>query len=264
MLQSPMLEIKRADSALEVNSTSLRRAATALFFFGMLCARPCPSSWGAWLAMIGAGVVLCSSQSKILCRARCARFLSIFAAIFAGHKVVSLVLSFRAGMPLQISDTVHTECVGMPAATFAYVQHKLVDHMSLNHGLAFLLRRMDMAEDTTSTPALLVTPQMNASSLAPVLVGSVDPGAWTQPEACNKLSHMVTCFVKMLMIGSTLAHLLLLLSAVVVVKRVCRLRCAAYRAGVLKWQCGAGCKSKCPSAAPVDVVAPPPAAKEMA
>jgi len=151
----------------------------------------------------------------------------------------------------------------MPADTFAYVQHKIVQHESLTKGLSLLVRHMGTSDDTTSSPALLLAPQ-NASSLQPLLVGSVDPGTWTQSEACNQLSRFVTCFVKMMMIGSTLAHLCLLLSAVAVVKRACRLRCAAYRAGLLKWQCGARCMSKCSRAAPVDVVTPPPAAKEMA
>merc|ERR1719235_1512256 len=67
---------------LEGKATSLRRAATALLVFGMMCARPCPHSWGAWLAMIAAVSVLCASEKKILCRARFARLLSIFAAVF--------------------------------------------------------------------------------------------------------------------------------------------------------------------------------------
>merc|ERR1719164_40420 len=61
--------------------------------------------------------------------------------------------------------------------------------------------------------------------------------AWSQPEACDKLAHVAARLSKMMMLGSALGHLLLLFSAVAVVKRACRLRCAAYRAGLLKWSC---------------------------
>merc|ERR1719198_1045560 len=107
---------------------SLRRAAVALLIFGMACARPCPSSWGAWLGMTAAVALLCSSPAKLLCRSRFARFLSFFVAIFAGVTVVSLVLSYRNGEPMQISDKVHVQCMDVPSGAFAWSQHKLVVH----------------------------------------------------------------------------------------------------------------------------------------
>lgn len=59
------------------------------------------------------------------------------------------------------------------------------------------------------------------------------------------VAHVATCAFKMMIVGSALAHLFLLLSAMAVVKHVCCLRCAAYKAGLLKWnQCGACTKHK--------------------
>merc|ERR1719231_1467462 len=118
---------------IESKATSLRRAATALLCFGMICARPCPSSWGAWLAIVAAITVLCSSTGKLVkCRSRFARFLSVFVAIFAGYAFVSLVLSLRAGTPLQISAKVHEQCIEMPAETFAWAKHMVVEHEHLH------------------------------------------------------------------------------------------------------------------------------------
>jgi len=71
----------------------------ASFYSVQVCARPCPSSWYAWLAVAAAVAVLCSSGDKLLCRSRFARFLSAVVAIFAGHAFVSLVLSLRADEP---------------------------------------------------------------------------------------------------------------------------------------------------------------------
>jgi len=252
---------------LESKATSLRRAATALLVFGMLCARPCPSSWGAWLAMVAGVTVLCASRGKLLCRSRFARFLSVFAAVFAGYTVVSIILSLRAGKPEEISDKVHSHCMGLPADTFTYMQHKIAEHKSFGKGLSFLSHHF--ADDKTSTPALLdVSAEMskNASSYPTMLVGAVEHEKWvSQPEACDMAARFVKCFAKMMMAGSALAHLLLFFSAVAVVKRACRLRCAAYRAGLLTWKCGARCKSACNKRAePVATVAPEPAAKEMA
>jgi len=237
---------------LEVKTTLLRRAATALFFFGMICARPCPSSWGAWAGIIAAVLILCSSSNKILCRARVARLLSVLAAVFAAHTAVSLVISFHAGMPVQIADKVHGQCMDVPADTFAWAQHKLVEHDRFHKGVSFLSRHMPNA---TAMPALLAS-EMNASHPAP-LVGATEPEKWSQPEACTMVAHVVTCVAKMMMVGSTLAHLLLFLAAAAVVKRACCLRCAAYRAGLLTWKCGGACEANCERAnQPAAVAAP--------
>jgi len=268
MLSTPMLDAKQAAAnvptaeatlitfashALESKAVSLVRASVALLVFSMLCMRPCPlSSWGAWLGIVAAIAVLCSSPKQLICRSRCARFLSFFTAIFAGVAVYHLVVSFRAGMPLQIADKVHDKCMEMPADTYTWAQHELVEHTRFHKGLSFLSRHM---HNDTSIAA------QNASSH---LVGAADPSAWSQPEACNKIAHIAACFAKMMIVGSGLTHLFLFLAAVAVVKRACRLRCAAYRAGLLTWKCGAGCKSN-KRAEPIATVTPlPPAAKEMA
>lgn len=241
-------DVMTMQDTLDAKATSLRRAATALLLFSIICARPCPSSWGAWLGMIAAISVLCASGKKLLCRSRSARFLSFFVAIFAGYTVVSLIISYRAGMPKQMSEKFVLEsCMEMPADTFVWARSKLVEHHGFRKGLSFLSCHMD--EDI----AVLVS---NASSH---LVGATDPA--TQPEACDKLAHTATCFAKMTMIASALAHLALVFAAVAVVKRACCLRFAAYRAGLLTWKC---CKGKCARTEKANVTPPPTAAKEMA
>merc|ERR1719231_236493 len=90
---------------------------------------------------------------------------------------------------------------------------------------------------------------------------AVEPKQWSQPEACDKIVYFVACMGKMMMMGSALAHLFLVFAAIAVVKRACRFRCSAYRAGLLKWNCGGRCKSACQRAAPAPVHEP---AKEMA
>merc|ERR1719231_1282586 len=223
MLQTPML-IKEAvateativaptmtkTDVLEPRATSLRRAATALLFFGMLCARPCPmSSWGAWLAIVGSVAVLCASQKTILCRARVGRFLAFFAA----YSVFTLVASFRGGMPLQIADKFHQQCMEVPEETFAYVQHKIVEQAFLNKGLTVYARHI--SDETTSPPTLQIVPEVNASSSSPptMLVGALEPKDWTQPVACDTIARFVKGSAKTMIIGSTLAHLLLFLSS---------------------------------------------------
>jgi len=265
--------ITSAHDALEAKATSLRRAATALLFFGMICARPCPSAWGAWLAIMSGIAVLCSSGPKLLCRTRFSRFLAVFTAIFAGITLVSLIQSYRAGMPLQIAAKFHQQCDSMPKTTFEWTKSMVVEHKPILKGLSFLSRHMP-----NETSQLISSPyvtgwsyggseytdlDVNATSLPAVKIGSVEPEKWSQSEACDKLSHFVACFAKMMTVGYAFAHLFLLLSAVAVVKRACRLRYAAYRAGLLKWKC---CKSACKRAEPVQaIVTPAPTtAKEMA
>merc|ERR1719164_149405 len=171
-----------------MKATALRRAATALLVFGMVCARPCPSSWGAWLATLGAIAVLCSSANKLLCRARMARACALFAAIFAGYTFVSLLVSFHAGMPMQFASKVHDQCVTMPAETFTWAHHV----EPLRKGISFLSRHMPNTNDTD------ITFEMNANASAAVL----EPDKWSQPEACSKIAHIVACFVKMVTVGS--------------------------------------------------------------
>merc|ERR1719399_2720346 len=207
----------------------------------MLCARPCPSSWGAWLAVMAAIAVLCSSGERLLCRSRFARFLSFFAALFSVFTFVSLIVSFRAGMPMQVSAKVHGLCVDAPAETFTWAQRIVDTHTGLQKGLTFVSRHMP---DEPATPTFVNTfvdaAEMNASHPA-MLVDSTEK--WPQAETCNKIAHVVVCFAKMIMIGSALAHLALFLSALAVVKRVCCLRFAAHRAGLLKWRkCDDRCK----------------------
>merc|ERR1719198_2251988 len=168
---------------------------------------------------MGAVAVLCSSRSKLIkCGSRFARFVSVFAAIFAGITLVSLVVSFRAGMPQHVAAKVGSQCVEMPAETFAWAHHVVDEHQ-----------------------------MMNASAV------SVDFETWSQPETCDKVARVVACAAKMIIVGSALAHLCLLLSAVAVVKRACRLRCAAFRAGLLKWKC---CKASSTCAAAAKRVEP--------
>jgi len=246
--------------ALEAKATSLRRAATALLVFGMICARPCPSSWGAWLAMASGISVLCSN--KLLCRARFARLLSFIVAIFAGYMVITLVVSFRSGKPQQMSTFAHEQCMDLPEETFAYVKNRLVEHKAVR---SFLSRHMTI-ESIPRFELLDVAPEQNTtSSLATALVGEgSEPERWTQNETCNSLARFVACTAKVMTMGSALAHLCLFLAAVAVVKRACCLRCAAYRAGLLHWKCHAGCKSKCLSPVAAATVVPATEVKETA
>jgi len=244
MLKSPMLEAPTdtvetpaksirvtPTDTVETKATSLRRAATALLVFSMFCARPCPSSWGAWLGMISAVSVLCASGNQLLCRSRFARFVSVFVAVFAGYTVVSLIISYRAGSPVQMSNKlVLKPCVTMPADTFSWGSHKLVENPYSRNGLAFLSRYMH------NGTAFLV------SSASSDPAGATDPATWSQPEACDKLAHIFTRVAKMIMVVSALVHIALFFAAVAVVKRACCFRFAAYRAGLLTWKC---CKGKC-------------------
>jgi len=253
--------ITSAHDALEAKATSLRRAATALLFFGMICARPCPSAWGAWLAIMSGIAVLCSSGPKLLCRTRFSRFLAVFTAIFAGITLVSLIQSYRAGVPLQIAAKFHEQCDHMPSQTFEWTKTMVVEHKPILKGLSFI--SSPYVTGWSYGGSEYTDPDVNTTSLPAVKFGAVEPEKWSQSEVCYKLSHFVACFAKMMTVGYAFAHLFLLLSAVAVVKRACRLRFAAYRAGLLKWKC---CKSACKRAESVQaIVTPTPTtAKEMA
>merc|ERR1719440_383817 len=238
--EATLISPAAVNEAIEPKATSLRRAATALFFFGVICARPCPCSWGAWLAIAAAFSVLCASRKTLLCRARVARALSFFAAIFAIYIAVKNTTSFRAGTPLQMSVKVHEQCTDMPPETFKYV----VEHKAVREGLSFLSRHM--AHDSISTAGTHFEHSENTTKL----VSAGEP-EWTQPEACDPVARFVARATKFVIVGSALAHLFLFLSAVAVIKRACCLRFAAYRAGLLKSKCGAGCKWKCKRTEPV-------------
>merc|ERR1719440_526496 len=236
--------------------------ATSLLFFGMVCARPCPSSWGAWLAIVSGIAILCSSNQKLLCRSRFSRLLAVFTAIFAGYTLLTLIQKSYAGMPLQLAAKVHDQCDLMPKDTFAWAKDAVVEHKHLNRGLSFLDRHMH--DQTTSPTFYLISPETNQNASLPALItGAVEPKNWSQPEACDKIARFVACFAKMAYIGNAFAHLFLLLSAIAVVKRVFRLRCAAFRAGMIKWKC---CKAACKRNESVQAAVTPAstAAKEMA
>jgi len=236
----------------EMKATSLRRAAVALLFFSVLCSRPCPSSMFAWLGVIAAFSVLCASPDKLLCRARFARFMSAFVAFFAGYRLVVLVLSINAGKPLELSETVNRHCIDMPADTFQWGLQMLEKHKHVREGISFLSRHMP--NDT----ALLASAAVYSNASQPDVLADAEHENWLQATSCSKVAHFALCVAKMMMLGSALAHLLLLLSAAAVVKCACCLRCAAYKCGLLRcrWKCN---KHACPSALVVT-----PASKELA
>lgn len=215
---------------IDTKTTSLRRAATALLVLSMACARPWPSA--GWLGLIASIAVLCASSNNILCRARVGRIFSAITAIVALISVVYLVASIHAGKPQRVGDEVMAKCADMPSDAFAWAKTIVAEHKCAQQGLAFLSRHTSKRDE-----AALST---NATDLTNLTASAEHE--WSQPEACELASHVAARSVKMMMIGSALAHLLLFLSAVAVVNRACRLRCAAYKAGLLKWKkCGA-CK----------------------
>merc|ERR1719502_2349384 len=81
----------------DARATSLRRAATALLFFSIVSSRPWPSA--GWLGVVAAVSVLCASSQRIACRARIARALSAFVAIFACITLWHLTTSIHADKP---------------------------------------------------------------------------------------------------------------------------------------------------------------------
>jgi len=242
---------------LDRNTSSLRCAATALLVFSLFCVRPCPSSWAALLGVLAAVLVLCSTSRKVLCRSRFARFLSFVVLIFAGYRVISLTVSYRAGMPLHVSEKVHEQCIEIPTDTFAWAHKQLMEHNGLRK-ISILSRHMH--DGISTAPAFLVSTE-NASAQ---LVAADDPTTWSQPEMCSTIAHVATSFAKLTIVISAITHFFLLLAAAAVIKRTCRLRCAAYRAGLLTWKCGDRCKSKCVRTEPDASVKLPAAAKEMA
>jgi len=267
-MQQPMLETRedvvpaavvvvtdeQSHSAIEPKAVSLRRAATAMLFFSLACARPWPTP--AWLGVFASFAILCApSSQKLLCRARCARCLSAIVAIFAFIALIMLGMSLHSGMPDHVSTKVLSTCNEMPAETFVWAQAKMSEHKCMRK---FLSRH---APEGTMPALALADNNATHLHLSVVSGDAPDVLAWSQPEACDKLAYVAARMTKMMMLGSALGHLLLLLSAVAVVKRACRLRCAAYRAGLLQWSCKwSGCKTTGqPAAAPVT-----PAAKEMA
>jgi len=129
----------------------------------------------------------------------------------------------------------------MPKETFEWARANLIpEHECARKAIAFVSHHMASTDDDMHKVALSTV--SNATDLA-TLVGT-EP-SWSQPVVCDMVAHIATRTVKMMVVGSIIAHLFLLLSAMAVVKRVCCLRCTAYKAGLLKWnKCGACSKYK--------------------
>jgi len=270
MSATPMLETKEQETAqpaeivmpaeivatdevtsYETKATSLRRACTALLFFSVLCARPWPSI--TWLGVLAAVSVLCAAPHKLLCRTRFTRFLSAVVAVFAAYSFIRL-LAFKADTPQRAGEWTHDACVKMPGDTFSWGHAMLTEHKCTRKALAFFSRHMADAPTLASMDkeaganASLATLTLGGKSNASLATLGPEE-EWSQAEACDKAAHLVTRITKMMMVGWGLAHLLLFLSAVAVVKRACRLRCAAYKCGLLKWnKCGCACKNTAPTA----------------
>merc|ERR550514_468364 len=215
----------------------------ALLFFSALCARPWPSI--TWLGVLAAFSVLCAAPHKLLCRTRFTRFLSAVVAIFATNSIIRLV-AFKADTPLRAGEWTRDACVKMPTDTFEYGHTILAEHECTRKALAFLSRHM------TDTPTLALMEKAGTNTSLATLGGNSNASLatlrpeheWSQAEACGMAAHLVTRVTTMMMIGSGLLHLLLFVSAVAVVKRACRLRFAAHKCGLLKWnKCAFACKS---------------------
>lgn len=235
----------------EAAKDSLRCACTALLMLAMVCSRPWPNA--GWLGVFAAVAVLCASTHKLLWRARVARFCSAVVAVFAGIAFIALVTSIN-DMPQHVSDKVHTLCNSMPADTFEWGHTLLNEHHCARKGLAWVSSAMPhhaVAVVDKHKEAMLVAKKANSTSL----VGAEQH--WSQERTCDMSAHVAHHVVKMMMIAESLAHLLLFLAAVLVVKRACRLRCAAYKCGLLTWKKCGGCQCKATAATP-------PAAKELA
>lgn len=237
----------------EAAKDSLRTACTALLMFAMLCSRPWPNA--GWLGVFAAVSVLCSSTHKLLWRARVARFCSAVVAIFAGIAFITLVTSIN-NMPQHVSEKVHTLCNAMPADTFQWGHTLLNEHHCARKGLAFFERHASITMPhhadamVDKEEAMLVAKTANSTALVSA------EQHWSQERACDISAHVVHHVVKMMVIGESLARLLLFLSAILVVKRACRLRCAAYKCGLLTWKKCGGCQCNATAASS-------PAAKEL-
>jgi len=235
-------KIKKCDA----RTTSLRRACTALLFFSVLCSRPWPSA--GWLGMLASVSVLCAAPNSLLCRARVARFLAGLTVIFAGITLVHLIVAIHAGEPQQIGEEISAQCVGMPADTFEWARAIISKHECTRKGLTFLSRHMSISAEpqedadgmallNATDPAPLRMALPNATDLSTIVSTELE---WSQQEACVMISRIATCVIKMMMVGSALAHLFLFLSAAAVVKRACCLRLVAYQCGLPKMnKCGA-------------------------
>merc|ERR1712023_583683 len=96
----------------ETKTTSLRRAATALLFFSVLCARPWPSA--GWFGIVSSFAILCASPPKLLCRVRFGRFMSFLTIVTATITLVMIAKSLNNGMPHNVGDKIQAECLKMP------------------------------------------------------------------------------------------------------------------------------------------------------
>jgi len=219
----------------EMKATALRQATTALLIFSIMCSWPWPSV--GWIGFFPAVSVLCAASHQLLCRARCARFLSAILAILAGYKITTLAMSIHQGMAQQVAADVHQVCVTVPAETFKWGQQMVNEHHCARKAVSFLARHA-----STDTPAMLIASEAVAIDLnATHLVGTEQS---SQAATCATVARVVKCAAKTMAIASVVAHLLLFLSAVAVVKRACCLRCMAYRCGLLEWKGWRGCKCK--------------------
>jgi len=221
----PSVAVSEKMSIVDAKAKSFRFACTALLVLSILCSRPWPSI--GWVGFIAALAVLAASDTKsLLCRARLTRVLSCIVAIISGVSFVYLLMLVNSGKPQAFSDEVHHQCVKMPADTFEWAEHLVDEHSCVRKCLAFVARHLPR-----SSTDLTAMKTDNATE------------TWSQPETCDEIAQVVARSVTAMMIGSAVAHLLLMMTAIVVVMRACRLRCAAYKAGVLKRRCA--CKAAC-------------------
>jgi len=253
---------------LDAEAASLRRAATALLVFSMMCSMPWPSI--GWLGVFSAFAVLCATPHKLLYRARVARFLAVIVAVTAAVTVVRTAMKLHDGtMPQALSEKFGTECRAVPTETFQWGQHIVATQVAAKashcKGMAFMTRHLLINNGTSIDDA------SNASHPAHWPNPALAIERWTQAETCDKAAYIVKRASKAFLVGYTIAHLLLLLSALGVVKGACRLRCAAYRVGLLQCQlkkCAAkrffNKWKKGRAAQPEAAEGPSPATKELA
>jgi len=235
VVQSTVVTTDDKMAQFEMHATSLRRSCTALFFFSLMCSGPWPNA--AWLGVVAAVAVLCAAPSKLLWRARVARFLSAIVAIFAAIALVTLLMAIRNDAPERISNKVHAKCVSMPPETYDWVRQQFNEHTCprARAGLHFLSRHTSSAMEHKA---------VGGDEKGAMLVGNstvLVAHEWSQEQACDVAAFMSKHVAKMMMIGMAFAHVFLFVSAFFVFKRACRLRCAAYRCGLLRcsaYKCG--------------------------
>jgi len=117
----------------------------------------------------------------------------------------------------------------VPGETFTWGQHLVATHLAAKShhckGMAYMTRHLLL---TTNASSPTLDDASNASHAAYAIE------QWSQAETCAKAAYLVQRASKAFLIGYLITHLLLLLSALAVFKRACRLRCAAARLGLLQ------------------------------